>query len=386
MANVLLGWELGMGLWHARLLRQLGRGLRDLGHTVTYAVANPVDTWSVLGKESATVLQAPIALPRSRAAGDDFEAHTFADIVFEAGFYAPEVLSSLVGVWDGLLSLTKPDLVICDHAPSLLVACHGRTPVVQVGLGFTQPPSSLSPIPSFVPPHDGSSQESVALNSLQTVLSQRGHTPLNTLASLYDTSARFVTTFAEFDPFNNLRTGPYIGPLDELPAPLPPAQVDGYFAYLSADVPAAVQFLRHLATSDCPGEVFLRGAHPNLVRELRSMGLSILDEPASMETVLEKYAFVIHHGGVGTSQKAAAAGRPQLLLPWHLEQAYNSAVLVECGLGECIYGAQSADETIQRLMSSESITNRARSFAALIEARRNTHALETVLTRCQSLL
>ena len=60
MAKVLLGWELGMGLWHARLLRAVGRRLQAEGHEVTYAVANPVETWSILNNEEYALSKHPL--------------------------------------------------------------------------------------------------------------------------------------------------------------------------------------------------------------------------------------------------------------------------------------------------------------------------------------
>jgi UDP:flavonoid glycosyltransferase YjiC (YdhE family) len=44
-------------------------------------------------------------------------------------------------------------------------------------------------------------------------------------------------------------------------------------------------------------------------------------------------ALAVHHGGAGTSARAARAGIPQVILPHVLDQFPWSARIVECGLG-----------------------------------------------------
>ncbi len=372
-----------MGLWHARLLRAVGRRLQSEGHQVTYAVANPVETWSILKNEGARLVQAPVATPLSRSTGNEFQARAFADILHEAGFHAPETLGGLVGAWDGLIDAIRPDLVVCDHAPSLLVASHQRLPAVQLGLGFSQPPSDLSPWPAFGPGEGGSRFEPDVLATVNEILRARGVKLLDTLGGLYATHASHVTTFAEFDPYSAHRRGPFVGPLDDLPSPLNRPAHDSYFAYLSADVPESIHLLRTLASLPYAGQVFLRGAHPHLTNELRALGLNLLDEPADMLSVLKRHRLLIHHGGVGTSEQAAAAGRAQLVLPWHLEQAYNAAVLEQLGLGLNVRRSENLSEAMNSLLSSEAMEKGVRSFAELAHARRNSSASDIVMESCR---
>ena len=291
-----------------------------------------------------------------------------------------------MGAWDGLIDAIHPDLVVCDHAPSLLVASHQRLPVVQLGLGFSQPPSDLSPWPAFVPGQAGSRFEPAVLTTVNEVLKARGVKALDTLGALYATHASHVTTFAEFDPYSAHRRGPFVGPLDELPLPLNLPAHDSYFAYLSADVPESIHMLRNLASLPYTGQVFLRGAHSNLMSELRGLGLNLLEEPADMLSVLAEHRVLIHHGGVGTSEQAAAAGRAQLVLPWHLEQAYNAAVLEQLGLGLNVRRSERLSETMSSLLSSGALDKGVRSFAELAHARRNSSASDIVMESCRSQL
>src|SRR3546814_9709555 len=51
--------------------------------------------------------------------------------------------------WNTLRAQARPDLVVADHSPVLLLACLGRFPVVQVADGFTLPPAEADLFPPF---------------------------------------------------------------------------------------------------------------------------------------------------------------------------------------------------------------------------------------------
>ncbi len=58
---------------------------------------------------------------------------------------------------------------------------------------------------------------------------------------------------------------------------------------------------------------------------------------------------MIHHGGAGTLHQTLAAGRPSLLLPRHLEQACNGAVLSARGLAAVVHGPDGVERGLERL-------------------------------------
>jgi UDP-N-acetylglucosamine:LPS N-acetylglucosamine transferase len=162
-----------------------------------------------------------------------------------------------------------------------------------------------------------------------------------------------------------------------------PPKSKTYFAYLTADIPASAEVLKGLAASGLQGQAYLRGAHPSLKADLRQAGVDLLDAPASMEQVLAERALIVHHGGVGTSQQAAAAGRPQVLVPWHLEQGCNAAVLEGCGLGRRLTGAGEAADVVGRLLDEDDSMKKAQAFARLVQARSTGSALEAVASGCE---
>jgi rhamnosyltransferase subunit B len=52
--------------------------------------------------------------------------------------------------------------------------------------------------------------------------------------------------------------------------------------------------------------------------------------------LLPRCAAVVHHGGIGTSAQALAAGVPQLVLPMNFDQFDNAARLVKLGVGKSL--------------------------------------------------
>lgn len=55
-----------------------------------------------------------------------------------------------------------------------------------------------------------------------------------------------------------------------------------------------------------------------------------------LQSLLPKVAAIVHHGGIGTTAKALAAGVPQLIIPWSWDQPDNAARLERLGVGESL--------------------------------------------------
>jgi len=55
-----------------------------------------------------------------------------------------------------------------------------------------------------------------------------------------------------------------------------------------------------------------------------------------LQSLLPSVAAIVHHGGIGTTAKALAAGIPQLVIPWSWDQPDNAARLERLGVGESL--------------------------------------------------
>jgi UDP:flavonoid glycosyltransferase YjiC (YdhE family) len=71
-------------------------------------------------------------------------------------------------------------------------------------------------------------------------------------------------------------------------------------------------------------------------------GLVLLDRPAPLADGLLRGRLVVHHGSMLTSEEAAIAGRPQLLLPLYLEHLLTARTLAGTGAARVIRPGMSA--------------------------------------------
>lgn len=55
-----------------------------------------------------------------------------------------------------------------------------------------------------------------------------------------------------------------------------------------------------------------------------------------LQGLLPLASAIVHHGGIGTTAKALAAGVPQLIVPWSWDQPDNAARLERLGIGESL--------------------------------------------------
>ena len=78
---------------------------------------------------------------------------------------------------------------------------------------------------------------------------------------------------------------------------------------------------------------------------------------APFSTLFPRAAAVVHHGGIGTSAQALAAGVPQLVMPMGFDQPDNAARLERLGVGGSVYPknftASNVASALERLLTSE---------------------------------
>lgn len=89
-------------------------------------------------------------------------------------------------------------------------------------------------------------------------------------------------------------------------------------------------------------------------------------------SVLPKSGAVVHHGGIGTTGLAFAAGIPQLVVPFTDDQSDNAARLERTGAGFTMplaeYQSATVASRLQMLMTSREIASTCRSFALRLQS------------------
>jgi rhamnosyltransferase subunit B len=311
---ILLANELGDGLGHLEKLLVVARAVADLGPPVL-AVPAP-----------ELVPPVPFALrrtPHLERCQDGPPSTNLGDVLARAGFTLSPVAARMRAEWDALLDELQPALIVTDYAPFVALAAHGRFPHVALGTGFTQPPAHLPGFPEFF-------GDAVVVHAgVQAAIG-----PLPAPALLAG-DRQFVCVVPELDVFAGLRRTPAAGPLAPPPPRRPPRE-QTFVAYLSADADGYLEVLAALVRSGRTGRVHVRGGDPALATLLAGTAVTLSAGPLRLERAISESALVVHHGGANTAQQALLAGRPQLIVPSHIEQVLNGQELAGLGVARLV--------------------------------------------------
>ncbi|UTW06971.1 nucleotide disphospho-sugar-binding domain-containing protein [Pseudomonas benzenivorans] len=325
---MLLAWEMGEGLGHAARLLWLAQRLREQGWVPVVAARDP----AALAERYRAAHVPVIATPPHRSCFSGpgrFRAASYADIMGVCGYADLKQLAAVVRAWDEVLRSQAPDLIIADYSPLLSLAAFARIPLICIGDGFVTPPGMAGghfPLLGDPVPHQW--QPAELLHAAQRVQAARGLAEPMSLAQVIEGVGQVVCVPPELDIYAASRTLPASGPW-ERPAP-PLAKPEGAFpfAYLRMSHPLSHRVLQVWREHHLAGECYLHGAGRETVSALERAGIRVHVTPPPLREALSRASMLIHHGGIGALEEALMAGRPQLLLPRHLEQSLHSQRLL----------------------------------------------------------
>ncbi len=123
MATFLFTWELGGGLGHVMPFRPVAERLIAKGHRVVAALRELTHAERAFGDLSMEYLPAPFKSWRTADRMDPLL--TFAHILHNTGWSSVNDLRTLTNAWRTIFRSIKPDVVICDHSPTALLALRG---------------------------------------------------------------------------------------------------------------------------------------------------------------------------------------------------------------------------------------------------------------------
>ncbi|HJS32507.1 MAG TPA: nucleotide disphospho-sugar-binding domain-containing protein [Alphaproteobacteria bacterium] len=384
MARILLGWELGAGLGHVTRLMAIARAVQARGHRPFLALRNLVEPWPAYRSENFPVLQAPRWEERS-GSRRSFHAASIADIIAMNGFLDPADLMPMVQAWDRLIDAVRPAAIVADYSPTLCLAAHGKHPLVIVGDGFTAPPDDLPRFPILRPTSTPVAGEARILEAIRVVQKRRRRKPLEALPELFAARGRFVCTLPEIDPYRVYRSQPAMGAFQPLPPQAPPTAGRGFFAYLGVDARFIRTAVAGLASAPGPGRFYIRRAPRGLKRYLGERGHVVHETPVPLADALRETPIIVHHGGIGTTETALALGRPQIIMPRHLEQQLTAAALQELGVALVLGGnftEAQVTEAVARMIDDKSLAQRARAFALELAAREQPDNVARIADAC----
>jgi rhamnosyltransferase subunit B len=381
----MLAWELGEGLGHVQRLLRVALPLQADGHVPVLVLCNTIEPWSLLRETGLPVLQAPVCGANVRIAELKSAGFSLADILALRGWDAVDRLLPTVMAWQRLLEMLQPRVVVADFSPTACLAAFRKLPTVVVGSGFSVPPLDQGEFPSLTPGPSATRQDQMLAVAQDVQRLRRDPVPVS-LTDILAQGECFAATLPELDPYAGMRAESVWDPLEPLLTPPPVPHAPHFFAYLSADFPQVELVVTELALTGCRGTVYLRSAAAAVRERLKLQGLEMLDKPASMTSMLTKASVVVHHGGLGLAQAALAAGRPQILLPQHLEQFTTSEHLRKLGAGVNVTGSvtpQGGARALAKILAEPRFAGSARAAADKIHARPRRDPLPVILERCR---
>jgi len=375
VARILIGWELGAGRGHIVPILAITRRLVTQGHSVTLALQELSAAGSAL-PPGVTLLQAPVwpglltvTTPRPYA-----PIATIFDILARLGLASPGCLTSLVRAWDGLLAMVRPDAVIADHAPALLVAARGRVRSFNVGAGFQVPPSDGDHMQRLTTEEPGNDYADL-LDTIDADLRAAGRESLSALPAFFAADHALIANFAELDPYT--RTDPathYIAPyVGEWSVPQ-----DGLgeeiFVYVHHRPLHAVPLWQGLLASGARVRAFVPLAGNEVRAALAQLGVIVETRPVPWAVIAARSRIVVSHAGHGFPTAAMLAGLPQIVAPYDIEKDLRADALMRTGLSRTIDRQMLDDADAVAALTAEALADddqvvRARSAAPGFAAR-----------------
>lgn len=344
--KVLLGWELGAGQGHIQRLVALAERLASKGWKPIFALK----TFNLKGDKSFHWQQ--IAAPPLIFSGRDI-SYTFADILATFGFTQVDLLSNHLNQWQDILKTVRPNLVIADHAPGLVLAALNKIPTIVIGSHFAVPPP-VEVFPAFrssMPPESVEQQQRVSDTIRQVV-------PIETtLGQALNGDRSFVFSIPELDFYHSWRsastTTEYVG------------------IHISP-------LVRSLASNKHPAWTYLVKDYPAYDLVIQAFKTESQFQP--LEEALVDKSIAIHHGGLTTTIACLLAGVPQLILPCHIEQQINGAAVQRLGVAKVLI--RLTEETLDQARTQLfSCLNQAEEVANSFESW-NQNFLDRIVTAC----
>lgn len=368
MARILMTWELGAGYGHLAPLLSLARPLLTDGHTVMFAVRDLTGAEAVLGASGIPYFQAPANFaPRHGS------MHSYPQILLHTAFQDQDDLGSRARAWRALYALLKPDVLVCDHSPTALLAARGLPMrCVATGNGFVLPPD-VTPLPELRPwqaadPAELVRDEAQALHMANTVLRTLGSPPLAHLAGLFSDVAQALFTLKELDNYAGQRTGAEYWGVPPGPAGAEPQWPEGtgkrIFVY-GQPFDGLPQVLTDLGNSAYRTLAYIPKLALEERQRLQSARLHFADTLLDMTTVSRECDCAVMTNGHGTTAAMLLAGKPVLLLPQHLEMLLiaESVRAQGAGLSAPALNPDAIRVKVTRLLEEESFTREAQAVA-----------------------
>lgn len=389
MARIVFGWEFGASLGHVYPLLRVADALKSRGHEVIFVCRDVERSFDVIKARGYTLIQAPFWKNPPLRNLRSIPTPSYADVLARQGFAYRKTLRSMMSAWDDILTLLKPDLIIADHSPGLNLAVRGSIPIINIGNGFTLPPTEMESFPQIITKGKSLVSEQRLLEMFNDLHRERGKPLMSKLPEIFDTEGQFVCTLPQLDPYQEQRVQPLCGPLEEGMSYVPMPEKEHIFLYMANEAEDSEVALQAVRDSGCSATIYIRGASAERRRKYASETIQMLDKPVDFSEMLPKASLVIHSGGGGTATSCLMTGRPQITFPRQSEASLSGKLLIKQGLGHPIPPSvkkEKLTDIIQKTLGDQDLLKRCLSVAEEISRGDWQQALEKVTYRAEELL
>jgi sterol 3beta-glucosyltransferase len=146
------------------------------------------------------------------------------------------------------------------------------------------------------------------------------------------------------------------------------------FGSMPVDRPAALAGAVTMTARQTGARFIVYSLNPELTRRLAGHGNQILTvRPVPHDWLFPQTAAVVHHGGAGTTGAAVAAGRPQVICPFGVDQHFWASRMTSLGVAVPAPPARALSgtglaEAVAQAIGDRSVSDRARDLAARVRA------------------
>lgn len=350
-SRVLMAWEMGANMGHIDRLLLTARALRSRGHEVSFVLRDLSRAHARVVAEGFPIGQAPVWLPRL---ANPPPLSNYTTVLAAAGWLDAPGLAGLLSGWRRWYEVLRPDVLICDHAPTALLAARGLgMNVWAIGTSFEVPPrgAHFPPMAHWEPGNGSRSatDDATLLPVANQALALHGLAPLARLTDLFEDCHQAIASLSELAHYDGYGTDmPFCGPTYVGDSGVEPVWPDGVgrkvFAYLNPAHPEFTRLMQALRELGVRALVHAKGLSPAGAQRLGGPQLRFEPQPVRLDPALAEADAVVSHGGLGTATAALLAGKPQLAVATHMEQLMTGHRIATQGVGLVVPpGAPSPD-------------------------------------------
>ncbi len=389
MARIVFGWEFGASLGHIYPMLRIADVLKERGHEILFVCRDVERPFDVIKARGYALIQAPFWKNPPIANLRSIPTPGYADVLARQGFGYRQTLKCMLSAWDDLLISLKPDLIIADHSPGLNLAVRGSIPLINIGNGFTLPPSQMETFPPIIARGKPLVSSQGLLNLFNDLQKERGKPVYERLPQIFEADGEFACTLPQLDPYAKFRDKPVCGPLEDSMKAVPLPSESHIFVYMANEAEDSELVLKAVQKTGCPATAYIRGASTERRKTYQSDRLEMLDRPVDFSDMLPKASLVIHSGGGGTATSCLMVGRAQIMFPRQSESSLTGRLLSAQELARVIPKGTSIDDlasVIQKTLVNQAMQERCNQVAKALSAGDWTSALSRITDRVEELV